>query len=310
LIILFNISGDTLKGIDDVSIIWTGHPLQIGIATPQTEAWGALADKWRRLEALGFDSAWVYDHFMAAGGGSVDDTYLEGWTALAGLAAVTSRLQLGVLVSGNTYRSPALLAKQAVTVDQISGGRLVLGLGAGWHEPEHRAFGFPFPPPGERVERFREALTVIKLLFTAERPSFAGRYYSLDQAPFLPRPVRSNGIPILIGTRGQRMLKTVARQADIWNMVGGPAAVAKSRTVFLDACQAVGRDPASLRWSVAAWPNSVGFNPLASPAAFVELVGHYRQLGISEVICMWNQEIDLTAIERIAATLPALRTSR
>ena len=167
-----------------------GTPLEFGIATGQTEPFARTADRWRQIEALGFDSAWIFDHFMTTGGQPEDHTYLEAWTALAGLAMVTSRVTLGILVSGNTYRSPALLAKQAVTVDHISNGRLVIGLGAGWHEPEHRAYGFFFPPPGERVARFEEAMQVIKQLTTQERSTFQGRYYQLDNAPFEPRPVR------------------------------------------------------------------------------------------------------------------------
>lgn len=282
-------------------------PFQVGIATAQTEPWETTVGRWRRIESLGFDSAWVFDHFMAAGGGSVDDTYLEAWTALAGLAAVTPRVQLGVLVSGNTYRNPALLAKQAVTVDQISGGRLVLGLGAGWHEPEHRAYGFHFPPPGERVGRFKEAVQIIRSLMREERTTVAGRYYQVENAPFQPKPVRPGGVPIVIGTRGPRMLRIVAQEADVWNMVGRPEDVREHGAVLLEACAAAGRDPASLRWSVAAWPGRVGFDPLADPAAFVDLIGAYKAIGVSEVICMWTRDVSEAALERIGATLPSLR---
>lgn len=282
-------------------------PFQVGIATGQTEAWSLLADRWRRIEALGFDSAWVFDHFMAAGGGSVDDTYLEAWTALAGLAALTPRVAVGVLVSGNTYRQPALLAKQAVTIDHITGGRLVLGLGAGWHEREHAAYGFDFPGPGERVDRFAEAIHVIRALLTAERSTVEGRYYRLQDAPFMPRPVRPDGIPIVIGTRGARMLRIVAREADTWNMVGSPDEVRASSAEMLDACDAVGRDPATLRWSVAAWPNRVGFDPLESPDRFTDLVEEYRDLGVSEVICMWRPPVPVANLERAAARLATLR---
>jgi F420-dependent oxidoreductase-like protein len=282
-------------------------PFQVGIATGQTEAWATTVERWRTIEALGFDSAWLFDHFMAAGGGSVDDTYLEAWTALAGLAALTPRVQLGVLVSGNTYRHPALLAKEAVTVDHISGGRVVLGLGAGWHEREHRAYGFPFPTPGERVGRFKEAIQIIRSLLSQERTTFAGRYYQVENAPFQPRPVRPGGIPITVGTRGPRMLRIVAEYADTWNMVGTPEDVRAHGQVMLAACAAAGRDPATLRWSVAAWPNRVGFDPLASPQAFVDLVGRYRELGVSEVICMWTSAVAPAALERIAAEVPRFR---
>jgi len=284
-----------------------GIPLEIGIATGQTEPFARTADRWRQIEALGFDSAWIFDHFMTTGGQPEDHTYLEAWTALAGLAMVTSRVALGILVSGNTYRSPALLAKQAVTVDHISNGRLVIGLGAGWHEPEHRAYGFFFPPPGERVARFEEAMRVIKQLTTQERSTFQGRYYQLDNAPFEPRPVRPEGIPIVVGTSGERMLKLVARYADRWNMVGSPEQIKERGKLLLEACAEVGRDPREIVWSAAAWPGRVGGDPLASVEMFRDLVGRYREAGVSEVICQWQKDVPLEQIERIAAELPGLR---
>lgn len=282
-------------------------PLALGIATAQTEAWGTMVERWRQIEALGFDSAWVFDHFLSTERGGGDHTYLEAWTALAGLAARTPRVRVGVLVSGNTYRHPSLLAKQAVTVDQISGGRLVLGLGAGWHEPEHRAYGFDFPPPGERVGRVREAVEILSSLQRQERTTVHGRYYHLEEAPFEPKPVRPGGIPLLIGTRGPRMLRIVAQYADIWNMVGRPEEVRETGKLLLDACAAVGRDPATIRWSAAAWPGRVGFNPLSSPEGYVDLVRRYQEVGVSEVICSWSPTIDSAAVERIAATLASLR---
>ncbi len=284
-----------------------GTPLEFGIATGQTEPFARTADRWRQIEALGFDSAWIFDHFMTTGGQPEDHTYLEAWTALAGLAMVTSRVALGILVSGNTYRSPALLAKQAVTVDHISNGRLVIGLGAGWHEPEHRAYGFFFPPPGERLARFEEAMQVIKQLTTQERSTFQGRYYQLDNAPFEPRPVRPEGIPIVVGTSGERMLKLVARYADRWNMVGSPEQIKERGKLLLEACAEVGRDPREIVWSAAAWPGRVGGDPLASVEMFRDLVGRYREAGVSEVICQWQKDVPLEQIERIAAELPGLR---
>lgn len=284
-----------------------GTPLEFGIATGQTEPFARTAGRWRQVEALGFDSAWLFDHFMAAGGNPNDHTYLEAWTALAGLAMVTSRVAIGILVSGNTYRPPALLAKQAVTIDHISNGRVIIGLGAGWHEPEHRAFGFPFPPPGERVARFAEAMQVIRLLTTAERPSFEGRYYRLADAPFEPRPVRPGGIPIVVGTSGERMLGLVARYADRWNMVGSPEQIAEKGKRLREACAAVGRDPGEIVWSAAAWPGRVGGDPLASVEFFRDLVGRYREAGVTEVICQWQKDLPLEQIERIAAELPGLR---
>lgn len=284
-----------------------GFPLEIGIATGQTEPFARVADRWRQIEGLGFDSAWIFDHFMGANHSAPDHTYLEAWTSLAALAMVTSRVRIGILVNGNTYRLPALLAKEAVTVDHISNGRVIIGLGAGWHEPEHRAYGFAFPPPGERVARFAEAMQVIKSLTTQERTTFQGRYYQLDDAPFEPRPIRPEGIPIVVGTSGERMLKIVARYADIWNMVGNPEQIKERGKLMLEACAAVGRDPSELRWSAAAWPGRVGGDPLASVEAFRDLIGRYREAGVSEVICQWQRDLPLDQLERIAAELPGLR---
>lgn len=283
------------------------RPLELGIATGQTEPYATMVEKWRQVEALGFDSAWLFDHFMTTTAGSTDHTYLEAWTTLAGLAMATSRVKLGILVSGNTYRPPALLAKQAVTVDHISDGRLIIGLGAGWHEPEHRAFGFFFPSAGERVGRFAEALTVLTSLMGQERSTFHGRYYQLEDAPFEPRPVRPGGIPIVVGTSGERMLRLVARYADRWNMVGNPDQIKAKGELLRDACAAVGRDPREIVWSAAAWPGRVGGDPLASVEFYRDLVGRYREAGVDEVICQWQSTLPLSAIERIAAELPALR---
>ncbi|CAA9553692.1 MAG: POSSIBLE OXIDOREDUCTASE, partial [uncultured Thermomicrobiales bacterium] len=270
------------------------------------EPWRDTAERWRRIEAFGFDSAWIFDHFMAHDPHAADHTWLEAWTALAGLAAVTERMRIGILVSGNTYRPPALLAKEAVTVDQISGGRLALGLGAGWHEPEHRAYGFDFPPPGERVARLAEAVAVIEALQREERASFAGRFYRLEEAPFAPKPVRGR-LPLVIGTSGPKMLRLVARHADVWNMVGSPEEIAERGKLLLEACAAVGRDPAAIRWSAAAWPNKVGGDPLQSPEFYRDLVGRYREAGVSEVLCMWGRDTPVQTVERIAEVLPALR---
>ena len=280
--------------------------MRLGLCTGQVIAWPALVERWRRLEEFGFDSAWLFDHFMATGGAG-DHWYFEGWTALAGLAMATSRVELGILVSGNTYRPPALLAKQAATIDHISNGRLLLGLGAGWFEAEHRAYGFAFPSPGERVARFQEAVDVIEALQTEERASYAGRYYQLAEAPFEPKPVRPGGIPLVIGTGGERMLRIVAKHADVWNLVGSPEEVSEKGKVLLEACAAVGRDPREIRWSAATWSRQVGRNPLTDPVFFRELVERYREVGVTEVLCSWTKDIPTEAIERIAAELPALR---
>lgn len=281
-----------------------GKTMRLGLCTAQTLPWPDLVERWQAIERLGFDSAWLFDHFMDAGQGR--HWYFEGWTALAGLATATTRVDLGILVSGNTYRPPALLAKEAVTVDHISGGRLLLGMGAGWHEPEHRAYGFAFPAPGERVARFREAVAVIEALQREERISYQGRYYTLQDAPFEPKPVRRR-IPLVIGTSGEKMLRVVAQHADVWNMVGNPDEIQEAGQRLLALCAEIGRDPAEIRWSAAAWAGRVGFDPLASPERYRELVERYRAIGVTEVLCSWGRDTPIAAIERIAEVLSASR---
>src|SRR5215510_13299416 len=150
--------------------------IRFGVQTPnQNTTWAELRDTWKEAEALGFDSAWLYDHFAPIFG-DVDGPCLEGWTTLAALAAETSRLRLGLLVTGNTYRNPALVAKMATTVDQISKGRVTLAIGAGWFEAEHTAYGFPFGTPKERAHRLGESLEVITKLWSESHPTFHGKY--------------------------------------------------------------------------------------------------------------------------------------
>ena len=184
---------------------------------------------------------------------------LEAWTLLAALAAVTARIRLGVLVSSNTFRHPSLLAKEAVTVDHVSGGRLILGIGTGWHEDEHRRYGFELPEPAERVDRLEEAVEILVRLQEEPRVTFEGRYYHLDDAVFEPRPVQRPRIPLLIAAHRPRMIRLAARFADQWDTfpeLPGPRPMASrrrsgERIAMLDAaCAAAGRDPATIRRSV------------------------------------------------------------
>src|SRR5437870_2529614 len=188
--------------------------VRFGIQTPnQNTTWDDLVATWKEAEALGFDSAWVYDHFIPIFGDQ-DGPCLEGWTLLAALAAETSRMRIGVLVTGNTYRNPALLAKMATTVDQVSHGRLILGIGAGWFDRDHTAYGFAFGSPRERARKLAEALQVITKLWSEDHPSFAGKYYQLDKAPFAPPNVQKPHPPIVIGGQGKRrLLPPLARYA-------------------------------------------------------------------------------------------------
>jgi len=200
-------------------------------------------------EAAGFDQVTVMDHFYQIRGvGPETEPMLEAWTLLGALAARTSRIRLGTLVTGVTYRNPAMLAKIATTLDVISGGRAVLGIGAAWNEDEHLGYGFGFPPVRERMDRLEEALQIIRAMFTQERPSFEGRYHRIDRALNRPRPLQNGGPPILVGGIGERRtLRLVARYAAISNFIPRPVDELKHKLQVLRRhCEAEGRDPATI----------------------------------------------------------------
>ncbi|MFI5261542.1 MAG: LLM class F420-dependent oxidoreductase [Candidatus Limnocylindrales bacterium] len=199
-------------------------------------------------ETAGFDMVTVMDHFYQIRGvGPEEAPMLEAYTLLSALAARTSRIRLGSMVSGVTYRNPALVAKMVTTQDIISGGRAILGLGAAWNEDEHKGYGFDFPPMRERMDRLEEALEICHLMFTEERPSFEGRYYRLDRALNSPRPIQSGGPQILIGGSGERRtLRMVARFGDISNWWGSLDELKHKNDVLQAHCEAVGRDPATI----------------------------------------------------------------
>lgn len=227
--------------------------LRFGIQThPEHTTFNDILRVWQDADDLGLDTAFVFDHFIPIQGDQ-SGPCLEGWTLLSALAAKTQRVRLGVLVTGNTYRYPAVLAKMAATVDQLSGGRLILGMGAGWFEPDHNAYGIPFYTAGRRARRLVESVEVIKLLFTQPRSTFNGKYYQLKDAPFAPKCVQTPHPPILIGGMGPKVIQPlVARHADIWNFFvdSADAAAAKRICTQFDAlCGQVGRNPAEVEKS-------------------------------------------------------------
>jgi F420-dependent oxidoreductase-like protein len=199
-------------------------------------------------ESSGFDSLWVMDHlFQIPMVGPMDDPMFEAYTLLGGLAARTARARLGAMVTGVTYRNPALLAKEVTALDVLSGGRAVLGLGAAWFEAEHQGLGFDFPPLAERFDRLAEALVICRAMFTEDAPSFEGRFYRIDSAVNRPRPVHREGPPILIGGGGERRtLRLVAEHADACNLFGDVATVGHKLEVLARHCADVGRDPATI----------------------------------------------------------------
>ncbi|MEX2557705.1 MAG: LLM class F420-dependent oxidoreductase [Actinomycetota bacterium] len=224
---------------------------RFGIHTgTQFATWDEIVKMWRRAEDLGYDTAWTYDHFTAVMMDPMTPC-LEAWSCLAALAVHTERIRLGAMVTGNTYRHPAVLAKIATTVDVISNGRLEFGIGAGWYEPEHAMFGLPFGSVGERAERLDEALTVIRSLWREQHTTFEGTHYALSEAVAEPKPVQVPHPPITIAAVGEkRMLPIVARHADAWTSFGSPEIFRRRGELLSEMCEAEGRDAAAIEKAV------------------------------------------------------------
>jgi F420-dependent oxidoreductase-like protein len=220
---------------------------------PDDRLFDRVAESVKAAEKAGFDMVTVMDHFYQIRGvGPETDPMLEAYSTLAALATQTSRVKLGTLVTGVTYRNPALLAKTVATLDVISKGRAIMGIGAAWNESEHIGYGFEFPPIKERMDRLDEALTIIKKLFTEERASFEGKHYWIHEALNVPRPIQKGGPKILIGGGGERRtLKLLARHGDIGHWFGGNLEdLKRKKQVFLQHCQAEGRDPSTVLLTV------------------------------------------------------------
>jgi F420-dependent oxidoreductase-like protein len=238
--------------------------------TPQDFTYDQLVTVWKDADGLGFDSAWVFDHFIPILGADTDGPCLEGWTLLSALAAETEKIRIGVLVTGNTYRNPALLAKMATTVDIISRGRLYLGIGAAWFDFEHEAYGFPFYTAKGRAQRLDEALQVIKKLWTEDHPSFAGKFYTLKDAPFAPKNVQKPHPPIVIGGQGEKwIMPLVGRYADGWNAPLGltPDDIRDRMTIVRDECTRAGRPSCDIEVSAFLVLYSISDVPLAGPVS-------------------------------------------
>jgi len=221
--------------------------------TPTEHLFDRIVEQAKAAEAAGFGMVSVMDHLYQIGGiGSNTEPMLEGWSVLAALSRETSRVRLGTLVTGVTYRNPAFLAKQVTTLDVLSAGRAILGIGAAWNEEEHQGYGYPFPPIKERMDRLEEALTIATAMFREERPSFQGTYSSIDHALNEPKPVQPGGPPILVGGGGeQRTLKIAARFASMthWFAMGLPGLQHKTE-VLARHCEAIGRDPGEIERTV------------------------------------------------------------
>ena len=218
-------------------------------AWPRTSnPWPEVLDEARHVAATGYQGLWIADHFMPNARDNSGPTQ-EVWTVLAALAAVVPGVRLGSLVAGNTYRNPAVLAKQVAQVDVISDGRLILGLGAGWQENEHVAYGIPYYTVGGRLRRLEESVQVIRGLLDNERTTFEGRYYQIKDAPLAPKPAQRH-LPILIGGGGEKVtMRIAATYADEWNIWGSASTLARKGAILEQHCEAAGRDPATIKRS-------------------------------------------------------------
>jgi probable F420-dependent oxidoreductase len=303
------------------------RPFKIGLFVPHFELpWGGQAPRWadvaamaRRAEDVGFDSFWLPDHLLFRFTNVHQQGAWDAWSLLAALAATTSTIEIGPLVACSSFRNPTLIAKMADTIDEISGGRFILGLGAGWHEPEYLAFGFPYD---HRVSRFAEALQIISALLRDGYVDFAGAYYTARDCELRPRGPRPQGPPILVGGSGDRMLRLAARYADAWNADRqNDVAAVQALNVRVDAaCHDEGRDPASLariigiqvdllnasrqatqprQFVMAPWPLT------GSPEELATRIRAFATAGVAHMM-VWVDPVGVPGIEAFAPVLQAL----
>lgn len=276
------------------------HAMLLSLWPNAQQPWDDIVTEVRHVDATGWHAVYLADHFMGDGGGfgAADTPTLECTAALTALAGLTGTVRLGPLVLGNTYRHPAVVANWAVTLDHVSHGRAILGVGAGWQVNEHRQYGIELPPPGERVSRFAEACTVLRGLLDAPPVTFGGEHYRLDAALCAPTPVQER-LPLLIGGKGDRMLGVVAQHGDHWNMWGMPELLSERAAVLERHCDRIGRDPSTVHRSTQALvmltedrSRARAFVDAAAPRAafagtateFAELCSRWVEVGIDEVI--------------------------
>jgi probable F420-dependent oxidoreductase len=297
--------------------------LRIGLQLPEVERpvpWKEMADIARAAEDIGLDSIWVGDHLLYRDEEEGSRGPMEAWSMLAGLAVLTSRITLGPLVAATSFHNPAMLAKKAATVDEMSGGRLVLGLGAGWNEVEYRAFGFPFD---RRVSRFEEAFTIIRTLLREGRIDFDGRFYQARDCELIPRSPRAEGPPLLIGSNGERMLQIALPHVQAWNswysgfgnrLEDAPALLARIDAAAVKA----GRDPASIDKTLCLrvdLPGATGARDADGYSAYRAASGNAEELaevfrgfaaiGVAELQLVLDP-ITTAGVEGLAAVLEAL----
>ena len=297
------------------------RPLKVGIQLPEVERvvrWPELAEMARAAEGIGLDSIWVGDHLLYRDRGAEPVGPWEAWSQLAALAAITSRVSIGPLVASTSFHDPAMLAVKANAVDEISGGRLILGLGAGWNETEYRAFDFAFD---HRVSRFEEAFTIIRRLLREGSVNFAGSYFTVRDLPLVPPPHRPAGPPLLIGSTGPRMLDITLPYVDAWNawfisFDNSVEGYLPLRDRIDEACRGVGRTPAEVERTLAlliAFPDAIGRQagegeplpdaiPGADPQALAATLRTFADAGVGHVQLV----LDPITVDSIAALEPML----
>ena len=297
------------------------RPMKVGVQLPEVEyvaRWAQLAEMARTAEAIGLDSLWVGDHLLYRDDGKPTRGPWEAWSTLAAVAAITSRVEIGPLVASASFHNPAMLAKMAATIEEISGGRLILGLGAGWNEAEYAAYGYPFD---HRVSRFEESFTVIRTLLRDGRCDFHGTYLDLDDCELLPRGPRPGGPPLMVGSDGPRMLSITLPHVQSWNawftwFGNSPEGYLPLRDTVDAACRAAGRDPAEVERTLAlfvAFPGGPGrqlgnlrrpdADPISGkPAVLARSLRAFAAEGVGHVQLV----LDPINVDTIAALAPTL----
>jgi alkanesulfonate monooxygenase SsuD/methylene tetrahydromethanopterin reductase-like flavin-dependent oxidoreductase (luciferase family) len=301
--------------------------VRFGIITLQNTAWTRLVEKWQYIESLGFDSLWVADHFVNPN--DYDDDWFEAWTLLAALATNTSRIRIGTLVSAVPLRNAVLFARQAVTLDHVSSGRLELGMGSGLasdEDPSYSMTGINPSSPSSRVNRFHEAIDIVDQLLRHEVTTFYGRYFTAVEAQINPRSLQLPRPPITCAAIGPKMLRLAARYADTWNTytrgLEGSLALAAVRDRndrLTNYCLELGREPSTLRRSLLVYGRTPESMPFASVDAFCQFIGQYQEVGIEEFIFYYpphqfyqgSETQQARVLEQVATDIiPRLRKGR
>ncbi len=279
-----------------------GHQIRFGVVTPQMwRSADELVDLWRRVEEAGWDSAFLVDHFISDWHGELGSN-LEAFSTLGAMAVATNRIDLGVFVSGITHRPPMVLAKSAVTVDHLSKGRFMFGVGAAWNQREHEAYGIPFPAPRDRVSMVDETLQALRLVEKQETTDFEGEHLKLAAAPFEPKPVRGR-LPVIVGSRRPRMLDLLARFGDFWDAPAKQDDIVSVGAMLDAACASHGRDPDDIVWM----HEEVGRGEHATVDGLLKRVETLSAIGVSYfLVNVWPEE-DPSIVDRLGAALASIR---